>query len=166
MREYLPTMTDSSLDWEWAAFGELSGADVYEILALRQRVFVVEQNCVYQDADGRDGDARHLLGWSRSEPGSRLLAGYARVFEAGVRYEEVSIGRIVSAPEVRGTGIGRLVVAEAMRRGANLWPEQPIRIAAQRQLEKFYSEFGFTVTGEPYLEDGIEHIDMLLARGE
>lgn len=115
------------IEWQWAAFPSLSGRDVYEILALRQRVFVVEQNCVYQDADGRDSDARHLLGWSLAAGGRRALAGYARVFEAGVRYREVSIGRIVTAPEVRGTGMGRLVVA-----------------------------------GEPYIEDGIEHIDMLL----
>jgi ElaA protein len=150
------------IDWQWAPFGDLSGADVYQILALRQRVFVVEQNCVYQDADGRDMGARHLLAREVDRAAESTLVGYARVFEAGARYEEVSIGRIISAPEVRGTGVGRLVVAEAMRRCAEMWPTQSIRIAAQRRLEKFYSEFGFGVTGEPYLEDGIEHIDMLL----
>lgn len=149
------------IEWQWSRFGELSGRDVYGILALRQRVFVVEQNCVYQDADGRDPDAWHLLGRGEAASPQQSLAGYARVFEAGVRYAELSIGRIVTAPEVRGTGIGRLLVAEAMRRCAEQWPGQPIRIAAQRRLETFYLGFGFTVAGEPYLEDGIEHIDMV-----
>ena len=149
------------IDWRWSRFADLSGRDVYEILTLRQRVFVVEQNCVYQDADGRDPDAWHLLGRVAAVSSEPSLGGYARVFEAGVRYAELSIGRIVTAPEVRGKGMGRLLVAEAMRRCAELWPGQPIRIAAQRRLETFYRGFGFTVTGEPYLEDGIEHVDMV-----
>ena len=149
-----------TIDWRWAAFGDLSGRDVYDLMALRQRVFVVEQNCVYQDADGRDPAAWHLLGWTMGERGKSLSA-YARVFEAGVRYAEMSIGRIVTAPEARGTGLGRATVDEAMRRCAELWPAQPIRIAAQRRLERFYQDFGFVPAGEPYMEDGIEHIDML-----
>lgn len=161
MREYLSNMPYSSapaISWKWSQFSGLSGGEVYELLQLRSRVFVVEQDCVYLDMDGRDEDAWHLLG--RTNDG-RLIA-YARVFEAGVRYAEMSIGRIVSAPEVRGTGIGRAIVDEAMRRCAEQWLGQPIRIAAQRRLEKFYAGFGFTVAGEPYLEDGIEHVDMLL----
>lgn len=151
--------TQSRVHWQWAVFENLSGHDVYELMSLRQRVFVVEQDCVYQDADGRDSAAWHLLGWSA--PDSGKLVAYARVFEAGARYDEMSIGRIVSAPEVRGTGVGRATVDEAMRKCGELWPHQPIRIAAQRRLEKFYETFGFTVTGEAYMEDGIEHIDML-----
>jgi ElaA protein len=151
------------LRWQWARLGDLSARDVYEALSLRSRVFVVEQNCVYQDADGRDADAWHLLGWRASGGEERLIA-YARVFEAGVRYAEMSIGRIVSAPEVRGTGVGRLIVEEAMRLCRAKWPGQPIRIAAQRRLERFYEGFGFTAAGEAYMEDGIKHIDMLWAK--
>lgn len=163
MREYLWTMSDSrqdKVDWQWAAFGDLSGRDVYELMALRQTVFVVEQNCVYQDADGRDPAAWHLLGWTGDGTARKLIA-YARIFEAGARYREMSIGRIVSAPEVRGTGVGRAIVREAIRKCAALWPRQPIRIAAQRRLEQFYEGFGFSADGQPYLEDGIEHIDMV-----
>ena len=143
----------------------LSAQDVYEVLALRERVFIVEQNCPYQDADGRDAAAWHLLGWDSKGAAKKLIA-YARVFEAGARYKELSIGRIVSAPEVRGTGVGRMIVTEAMRRCAELWPRQVIRIAAQRRLEQFYREFGFVVDGAPYMDDGIEHIDMLWRGGE
>ena len=150
----------SGIEWQWSAFRELTPAELYEAMALRQRVFVVEQACVYQDADGRDPAAWHLLGWS-ADSGRTKLLGYARVFEAGDRYEEMSIGRILSAPEVRGSGIGRAIVTEAMRRCARLWPEQPIRIAAQRRLERFYEGFGFIADGEPYVEDGIDHIDMV-----
>lgn len=154
-------MPDSRPQWRWAKFSELSGSDVYEILALRSRVFVVEQDCVFQDADGRDPYAWHLVGWSGEGPDQKLIA-YARVFEAGVRYAEASIGRIVSAPEVRGTGIGRMIVEESMRFCAERWPSQPVRIGAQRRLEGFYAGFGFVADGEPYIEDDIEHIDMLL----
>lgn len=156
-------MSDSrreTVDWQWGPFGDLSGSDVYELMALRQGVFVVEQDCVYQDADGRDRAAWHLLGWSGEGSGRRLVA-YARIFEAGVRYAEMSIGRIVSAPEVRRSGVGRATVREALRRCTEIWPRHPIRIAAQRRLEQFYEGFGFSADGEPYLEDGIEHIDML-----
>ena len=154
-------MPDSRIaHWQWSRFAGLSGSDVYEVLSLRQRVFVVEQDCAYQDADGRDPAAWHLLGWSADVPERKLIA-YARVFEAGARYAEASVGRIVAAPEVRGRGIGRMIVVEAMRFCRERWPGQPIRIAAQRRLEKFYSGLGFVADGEPYLEDGIEHVDML-----
>jgi ElaA protein len=155
------TGESSGIRWQWAAFDDLSGRDLYELMALRQRVFVVEQNCIFQDADGRDPVAWHLLGWVNGESGRRLI-GYARVFEAGARYAEMSIGRIVSAPEERGTGVGRAIVREAMRRCDEQWPHQPIRIGAQRRLEKFYEGFGFTADGDPYIEDGIEHIDMVM----
>ena len=154
-------MPDSRPHWRWARFSELSGSEVYEILSLRSRVFVVEQDCVFQDADGRDPHAWHLLGWG-GEGESRKLIAYARVFEAGVRYAEASIGRIVSAPEVRGTGIGRMIVEESMRFCTERWPSQPVRIGAQRRLERFYAGFGFVADGDPYIEDDIEHIDMLL----
>ena len=130
------------------------------MVRLREGVFIVEQNCPYPDADGRDPAAWHLLGWA-SGSGERRLVAYARVFEPGVRYAESSIGRIVSAPEVRGTGVGRALVAEGLRRLESLAPGQRIKIAAQRRLEDFYTTFGFTVVSAPYEEDGIMHVDMI-----
>jgi ElaA protein len=149
----------AELRWQWSEFGALSPGDVYEMLALRERVFIVEQNCAYQDADGRDSSARHLLGWDDSGS-TPVLVAYARVFAPGVRYKEASIGRIVTAPEVRRRRMGRLLVEEALRRCGGEFSGS-VRIAAQRRLEKFYEGFGFVVDGEPYLEDGIEHIDMI-----
>ena len=130
------------------------------MLALRQRVFIVEQHCAYQDADGRDADAWHLLGWDDAKPGGPLLA-CARVFPPGVRYEAASIGRIATAPEVRGKGYGRLLTQEAMRRCAELFPGMAIRLGAQRRLEEFYRGLGFVTASEPYEEDGIEHVEMV-----
>jgi ElaA protein len=127
---------------------------------LREAVFVVEQQCAYPDADGRDPNAWHLLGWHEHD-GRRDLVAYARVFEPGVRYTEGSIGRIVTAPAVRGSGIGRALMAEGLRRIESLMPGQRIRIAAQQRLVDFYIGFGFTVVSAPYDEDGIMHVDMI-----
>ena len=129
-------------------------------MRLRESVFVVEQTCAYQDADGRDPQAWHLLGWSDEEDGRRLVA-YARIFEPGVRYTEGSIGRVVTAPEVRGTGVGKVLMVEALRRLDGLAPGQTVKIAAQRRLEKFYLELGFRTVSAAYEEDGIIHVDML-----
>lgn len=149
-----------SLFWQWSRFSELRPNDLYAAVRLRESVFVVEQTCAYQDADGRDPQAWHLLGWSDEEDGRRLVA-YARIFEPGVRYTEGSIGRVVTAPEVRGTGVGKVLMAEALRRLDGLAPGQTVKIAAQRRLEKFYLELGFRTVSEPYEEDGIIHVDML-----
>jgi ElaA protein len=143
---------------QWGRLSELSAHDLYEALALRQRVFVVEQNCAYQDADGSDRSAWHLLGWSTVEP--RLLA-YARIFEPGIKYAEASIGRVVTAPEVRGEGLGRLLMKEAMRRCESVSSGSAIRLGAQMRLEQFYRELGFRTVSEKYVEDGIDHVEML-----
>jgi len=150
----------SGFFWQWSRFSELSPQDLYAAVQLREAVFVVEQQCPYNDADGRDPDAWHLLGWSEQQSGKDLVA-YARVFEPGVRYAECSIGRVVTAPRVRGSGLGKALMAEALRRVENLAPGQAIKIAAQRRLEKFYLEFGFRTVSAPYEEDGITHVDML-----
>jgi len=150
----------SGVKWQWSRFNELSVDDLYSIVRLREAVFVIEQNCVYPDADGRDPNAWHLLGWQESK-GERRLVAYARVFEPGVRYEEASVGRIVTAPEVRGTGIGKILMAEALRRTESLVPGQRVKIAAQRRLEQFYLGFGFRTISDPYEEDGIMHVDMM-----
>jgi ElaA protein len=146
--------------WQWSRFSELTVADLYAVVRLREAVFIVEQNCPYPDSDGRDPNAWHLLGWSQRSTG-RVLVAYARIFEPGVRYDEASIGRVVTAPEVRGTGKGRALMAEALRRIDSLMPGQPIRIAAQRRLEDFYLGLGFKTVSDPYEEDGIIHVDML-----
>jgi ElaA protein len=149
-----------SFFWQWSRFSELTTADLYAVVRLREAVFIVEQNCPYPDSDGRDPTAWHLLGWEERSSG-RALVAYARIFEPGVRYDEGSIGRVVTAPDVRGTGKGRALMAEALRRFDSLAPGQPIRIAAQRRLEDFYLGLGFRTVSDPYEEDGIIHVDML-----
>ena len=150
----------AGLFWQWSRFSELRPEDLYAAVQLREAVFIVEQQCPYNDADGRDPHAWHLLGWSESQSGRDLVA-YARVFEPGVRYTEASIGRVVTAPRVRRSGLGKALMAEALRRVESLAPGQAIKIAAQRRLEKFYLELGFITVSEPYEEDGITHVDML-----
>ena len=154
------TPTAADIAWQWVRFNDLRPDELYAAVRLREMVFVVEQECAYLDADARDPGAWHLLGWLGTGRDKRLVA-YARLFEPGVRYTEASIGRIVTAPEVRGSGIGRALMAEGLRRMKELAPGQPIRIAAQIRLEKFYSGYGFTTASEPYEEDGIIHVDML-----
>ena len=146
--------------WQWSRFGELRPDDLYAAVRLREEVFIVEQECVYRDADGRDPHAWHLLGWADTASG-RTLVAYARIFEPGVRYTEASIGRVVTAPQARGTGLGKALMAEALRRLDGLAPGQPVKIAAQRRLEKFYLDLGFKTISAPYEEDGIIHVDML-----
>lgn len=158
------TIDPVDISWQWSRFTELRTDELYAAIRLREAVFVVEQNCPYPDADGRDPVAWHLLGWhqERGRPASgRSLVAYARVFEPGMRYAEASIGRVVSAPAVRGSGVGRKLMAEALRRLEALAPGEKIKLAAQRRLERFYSEFGFTTVSAPYEEDGIIHVDMV-----
>ena len=150
----------SDLFWQWSRFSELKPEDLYAAVQLREAVFIVEQQCPYNDADGRDPHAWHLLGWSDEESGRDLVA-YARIFEPGVRYTESSIGRVVTAPRVRGSGLGKALMAEALRRVDSLAPGQAVKIAAQRRLEKFYLELGFRTVSAPYEEDGITHVDMV-----
>jgi ElaA protein len=145
------------MEWTWRRFGGLALDDLYDALALRSRVFVVEQNCPYLDADGLDRASWHLLG--RGAGG--VLQAYLRVVDPGIKYEEPSIGRVVSAPEARRTGAGRMLLAEGVRRCGQTWPGEAIRIGAQAYLERFYAGFGFATVGEPYDEDGIPHLQML-----
>ena len=158
-----PAVASSVADdffWQWSRFGELTATELYAVVRLREAGFIVEQNCPYPDSDGRDPNAWHLLGWEERSS-ERSLVAYARIFEPGVRYDEGSIGRVVTAPGVRGTGKGRALMAEALRRFDSLAPGQPIRIAAQRRLEDFYLGLGFKTVSDPYEEDGIIHVDML-----
>ncbi|MBL7806472.1 MAG: GNAT family N-acetyltransferase, partial [Saprospiraceae bacterium] len=128
-------------------FDRLSPYTLYEILALRQEVFVVEQNCPYQDCDGKDLPSHHLMG--RNDAGQLIC--YTRLLPMGISYPEyVSIGRVVSAPAARGTGSGVLLMEESIRKCRELFGNEPIKIGAQSYLLKFYERFGFQSTGEEY----------------
>ena len=148
----------SGIEWRYLAFDELTGAELYAVLQLRSEVFVVEQACVFQDMDGADAQAMHLLGALEG-----TLVAYARCFAAGIKFAEASIGRIVTRHSVRGSGAGHALVEKAIacllqHSGAQ---PQSIRIGAQAPLEAFYRQHGFAKAGPMYLEDGIAHIEML-----
>ena len=144
------------MHWTWARFDALSLDDLYDALALRCRVFILEQG-PYQDPDGLDREAWHLLG--RESTGN--LQAYLRVVDPGRKYVEPSMGRVITAPEVRGRGLGRTLVAEGLSRSDAAWPGRGHRISAQAHLQRFYGGFGFEAVGEPYLEDDIPHVEML-----
>lgn len=148
------------MNWQWSLFEELSTKQLFEILKVRQTVFVVEQNCVYQDADDLDLVSWHLMGWIKDIAEPELVA-YLRVVFPGKKYAEPSIGRVLTTSSVRGTGVGKQLLKEAMARIARLYPKTAVRISAQQHLEKYYSEVGFEVVSKPYLEDGIPHVEML-----
>jgi ElaA protein len=155
----------NALDWRLARFADLTPQQLHDVYRLRAEVFVVEQTCPFQDIDGVDPQSWHLRGFSPSPLGegrgeSPLLC-YCRLIPAGIKYAEPSIGRIVTAPSVRGTGLGRVLMRESLERAQQLWPAQPIRIGAQARLERFYNEFGFVKASDPYDEDGILHIEMV-----
>ena len=144
------------MDWTWARFPTLSLDDLYDALALRCRVFILEQG-PYQDPDGLDRVSWHLLG--RDDAGH--LQAYLRIVDPGCKFAEPSMGRVITAPEVRGTGLGRTLVAEGLARSDAAWPGRGHRISAQAHLQRFYGGFGFTTVGEPYAEDDIPHVEML-----
>jgi ElaA protein len=139
----------------------LTAGQLYAALAARQQVFAVEQHCAFLDADGHDAYAWHLLGWTGDGAASELAA-YLRVLDAGRKYEEPSIGRVLTTTGHRGTGLGRTLMREGLARTGGAWPGRPIRIAAQQRLAAFYGSFGFQAASAPYMEDGIAHVDMVL----
>jgi ElaA protein len=147
-----------AITWRWCRYPELQLDDLHDALALRARVFVVEQRCAYLDPDGLDRASAHLLG--RDARGG--LQAYLRVVDPGAKYAEPSIGRVITAPDARGTGLGRTLLAEGIARCRAAWPGQAIRIGAQAHLQAFYGGFGFVAEGAPYDEDGIPHIEMRL----
>jgi ElaA protein len=147
-----------AVTWTLTPFAALSPQQLYEALALRQRVFVVEQACAYLDCDGHDPAALHLLGTDARG----VLVAYARLLPPGTTYREAAIGRVVTDRSARGAGTGRALMHEAIARVRATWPG-PVRIGAQRYLERFYRELGFVADGEPYDEDGIPHVEMVLS---
>jgi ElaA protein len=147
--------------WQYSDFPKLTPFEVYEILVLRQLVFVVEQKCPFLEADGYDLSAKHLMG----RRDDRLLV-YARVLPPGVRYAEYSIGRVAVDPNARKSGLGRAAILEAIRRIAKTDGPVPIRLQAQEHLaDNFYKALGFERITGVYDEDGIPHVDMRLAAG-
>lgn len=149
-------MNTSTTYFSLKPFASLSPYELYAIIRLRNEVFVVEQNCVFQDADNKDQDSLHLMYWNGKE-----LMAYCRLLPAGLTYREMSIGRVVSSPAYRKTGAGKLLIKEAIERIYEVFGKGPIRIGAQCYLIQFYASFGFESEGEVYLEDGIEHIEMV-----
>ncbi len=146
------------MNWTWHGFDGFDIHALYDALALRCRVFIGEQG-PYQDPDGIDQRSWHLLG---RDAGGALVA-YLRVVEPGIKYAEPSIGRVITAPEVRGSGAGKLLMREGIACARSVWPGCAIRISAQARLRRFYEELGFSAVGDEYLEDDIPHLEMLLA---
>jgi ElaA protein len=147
------------LRWKLVTFSQLTVEELYDLLALRQLVFSVEQKCAYLDCDGKDQASLHLLG---SDASGRLVA-YARLVPAGVTFDEPSIGRVVNHPDVRRSSVGKELMREAIVRTLGAFGAQPIRIGAQLYLKRFYEEIGFAVASPTYDEDGIAHVQMLLS---
>lgn len=146
-----------NLDWRESAFSALGTAELYAIVAARVAVFVVEQDCPYQDLDGLDADSLHL--WGSTADGQ--LAAYARITPPGTRFAEPSIGRVLTAQGFRGLGLGRALMLRAMDLAGRHYPRAPLRISAQQYLDGFYTSLGFRFVRGPYPEDGIAHIEML-----
>ena len=146
----------SAIEWHQLTFDELTNVQLYAVLGLRSEVFVVEQACVFLDMDDADAQAVHVLGLQEG-----LLVAYARCFEAGIKFNEASIGRVATRRSVRRSGAGHAVMKKAMACLFERWGIQAIRIGAQAHLEAFYRQHGFEKSGAAYLEDGIRHIEML-----
>ena len=146
----------SSINWNFKKFEELTPSELYAIMQLRNEVFVVEQNCVYQDADNKDLLSYHLMGWNQQK-----LVAYTRILAPGIAFEEASIGRVVTSPSVRRTGIGFELMNRSISKTTELFGNFPIRIGAQLYLQKFYTSLGFEKDSDTYLEDNIPHIEMV-----
>ena len=144
------------IEWQLKLFNELTPAELYAVLRLRGEVFIVEQNCPYIDADGKDFDSHHLMGYVGED-----LAAYSRLVFPGISYEEVSIGRVITSGKYRRKDFGKLLMQKSIEEIERIYGKVPIRIGAQAYLKKFYEGFGFVDLNEPYLEDGIEHLIML-----
>ncbi len=145
--------------WKIQKFNELTSRELYDLLRLRVDVFVVEQTCPYPELDGRDLDAgtRHLAARTTDQ----ALAAYLRLLAPGVVYPGITIGRVVTAREFRGNGLGHALIEKAIELAGVIWPETPLYMGAQNYLRAFYESHGFEAISEIYLEDGIPHLDMI-----
>lgn len=145
------------INWLLKKFEDLSVTELYAIIQLRNDVFIVEQNCVYQDADSKDQLSKHLCAWDGD-----ILVAYTRIIPPGISYTEASIGRVVTSPAYRGKGLGFQLMKESIRLTFSEYHCTQIKIGAQLYLSKFYSTLGFKQISGEYLEDGIPHIEMIL----
>lgn len=144
------------MKWNIKSYTELTKQELYGLLRLRAEVFVVEQDCPYQDVDNKDQFAQHLFAFDQEE-----IVVYLRIFKAGDYFQEISIGRVVVKPTYRSTGLGHQSMKKAITYIEKNNREKSIRISAQTYLKKFYESHGFKQIGEGYLEDGLPHIGML-----
>lgn len=151
-----PSTTAQTLEWRWKFFSDLTPIEVYDMLAARSEVFVVEQNCVYGDVDGRDINAWHLFAYSANG----ILAGYLRVLPPSEKEPDICIGRVLTTSGFRGIGLGRLMLERTLTHIAEQWPRMTISLHAQARLQCFYGAFGFTPSSDIHDEDGIPHIWM------
>lgn len=147
------------LEWKLKKFDALSNRELYAILQLRNEVFVVEQNCPYQDADNKDQESLHFMGWD-----GNTLAAYTRIIPQGISYTEASIGRVVTSPGYRGSGAGKQLMELSIQHTLKQFNCTRIKIGAQLYLKKFYEGLGFVQCSGQYLEDNIPHIEMLLSK--
>ncbi len=147
-----------NLRWVLKKFEELSLGELYAILQLRIEVFVVEQNCPFQDIDNKDQSCFHFMGWNND-----VLYAYTRIVPPGISFKLPAIGRVVTSPKARGGGLGRILMEKSIEETKKLYGETDIKIGAQVYLQKFYTSLGFVQSGDIYLEDGIEHIEMIRA---
>jgi ElaA protein len=144
------------IEWQYKKFDELTNIELYEILKLRNTVFVVEQNCVYLDTDDKDLQAWHLSGYYQNQ-----LVAYLRILPPGLSYNESSIGRVVTHPDFRNCGFGIELMKTGIVKTLGQFNADKIKISAQCYLLKFYSNLGFVAIGDDYLEDDIPHIEMI-----
>ena len=144
------------IEWRFKSFESLTKTELHEMMILRQQVFVVEQDCPYQDADEKDKDSHHLIGYING-----VLVAYLRLVKPGISYVEMSFGRIVTAKSHRGTGLGVALMKEGIKQSITLYGTSKNRISAQSHLLPFYQKFGFESTGKEYLEDNIPHTEMI-----
>jgi len=154
--------------WQWTRFDDLEPRHLYALLRARTEVFIIEQHCAFLDTDGVDLNAWHLIGWTAplrtsdsGNPPAKLLAAYLRLIEPGRVFDEPSIGRVLTVEPFRRIGLGRPLMKQGLHKAAEIYPGQPVRIGAQSRLERFYQSLGFATVSETYIEDGIEHIQML-----
>ena len=145
------------INWSFKKFDNLTSHELYSVLQLRNEVFVVEQNCVFQDADNKDQDSHHLMGWD-----DETLVAYSRIVPSGIAYDSFpSIGRVVTSPKTRRTGIGKILMQQSIEELQKLFGQSSIKLGAQLYLKNFYESFGFVQSSEVYTEDGIPHIEMI-----
>jgi len=140
-------------------FQELSTKELHDILRLRSQIFVVEQDCIYEDVDGKDGKALHVIGKKEGE-----IVAYARIFKSGDYFGEAGIGRVAVKKNQRKYGYGRDIMKASIAAVERYFNESVIRVSAQLYLERFYHSLGFEQVAEGYLEDGIPHIGMVLKK--